>query len=129
MILFLLKIVLHGSKSTMNVILAIGEDEVVIGWGSLSAWSSRIGYKATGEVSIYISDSCKGQGIGTFILDHLLIFAKDHGYHTIISCIAKGNPGSIRIHEKHDFEQVGLLKEAGMKFGQLIDVIIMQRML
>lgn len=58
---------------------------------------------------------CKGQNIGTIILGHLS-FAKEPDYHTIISCIATGNPGSVRIHDKFEFEQAGLLKEAGKKF-------------
>jgi phosphinothricin acetyltransferase len=54
---------------------------------------------------------------------------KAEGVHTIISRITQGNDISIHIHKKFGFEMVGVLKEVGRKFGRLLDVTMMQKIL
>ena len=50
-------------------------------------------------------------------------------YHTIIARIAGESDVSLHIHENFGFVQVGILKEVGRKFGRLLDVHILQKML
>jgi phosphinothricin acetyltransferase len=48
---------------------------------------------------------------------------------TIISRITQGNDSSIYLHKLNNFEVVGVLKKCGNKFGKVIDVTIMQKVL
>jgi phosphinothricin acetyltransferase len=50
------------------------------------------------------------------------------GLHTVISRIAGGNDVSIHLHRQFDFADTGVMKEVGNKFGQLLDVYLMQKM-
>jgi phosphinothricin acetyltransferase len=43
--------------------------------------------------------------------------------------VAEGSHESIHLNERAGFVHVGTLKEVGRKFGQLLDVHIMQKML
>ncbi len=104
-------------------------DGVVAGWASLSRWSDRPAYEGTTENSVYVKKEFRKRGIGRKLLAHLIEDAKSNGLHTIIARIAEGNETSIKIHKEYGFEIIGIMKEAGKKFGRLIDVTLMQKML
>ena len=116
----------HGSDQP---ILVWEEDGMVTAWGSLSYFGERPAYHITGETSIYVAEGNRGQGIGREMLRVLVGDAARIGYHSLVARIAEGNQASIRLHERYGFEVVGVLKEAGRKFGRLIDVYFMQLMM
>ncbi len=49
------------------------------------------------------------------------------GLHTLIARIAEGNEASIRLCRRAGFEDIGVMREVGVKFGRLLDVRMMQR--
>jgi phosphinothricin acetyltransferase len=51
------------------------------------------------------------------------------GYHTLIARVAEGSEESLHLNARAGFVLVGTLKEVGRKFGQLLDVHILQKML
>lgn len=102
------------------------EDDVVIGWASLSPWSDRCAYDTTVEVSVYVHADHRAKGIGSKLLEIVTAEGKKVGNHTILSRITEGNEASIRIHAKLGYQLVGVMKEVGFKFGKFLDVTIMQ---
>jgi phosphinothricin acetyltransferase len=101
-------------------------DKVVIGWISLSKWSDRCGYSSTAEVSLYVHEKHRGKGYGRKLLNSTLDMGRKSGIHTIIARIVKDNEISLHLFEQLGFEYVGTIKEVGKKFGELLDVVIMQ---
>lgn len=99
----------------------------VIGWASLSPWSDRIAYAKTAEISIYVKEEFRNQGYGKKLMTKILDDGEAAGLHTIIARIADGNKVSIRIHEAYGFKHIGIMKEAGVKFGKILDVYLMQK--
>jgi L-amino acid N-acyltransferase YncA len=114
----------HGSKYP---ILVAEEAGVIVGWASLTAWSDRCAYSGTVEISLYIKEWKRGQGIGKKLGEAIMREGRDAGFHTVISRIAEGNDASIRLFESLGFEHIGVMKEVGRKFGRLIDVYLMQK--
>jgi phosphinothricin acetyltransferase len=114
----------HDAKHP--VIVAV-EDDIVVGWGSLSKWSDKIAYDTTAEVSFYVHQHHRGKGIGKLLLEVLTTEGKAAGLHCLISRITEGNEVSIYLHHLFGFEYVGLLKEVGKKFDQYLDVHIYQK--
>jgi phosphinothricin acetyltransferase len=112
-------------ENNLSVIVAKTKDKIV-GWASLSKWSHKEGYKYTVENSIYIDNNYRKKGIGTKLLKQLIIEAKEKGYNNLIAQIAEGNSSSVKLHKKHGFKKVGVLKKAGYKFDRFHDVIIYQ---
>ena len=55
--------------------------------------------------------------------------AEKLGFHTLIARITAGNEVSVRICESSGFGHVGTMKQVGHKFGELLDVHILQKML
>jgi phosphinothricin acetyltransferase len=115
----------HGPK---NPILVAVEGGKIIGWASLSAYSDRCAYSGTAELSVYVKEKFRNRGIGRRLMQAVLEEGKKAGLHTIISRIAGGNDISIHLHRQFDFADIGTMKEVGNKFGQLLDVSLMQKM-
>ena len=115
----------HGPK---NPILVAVEGGKIIGWASLSAYSDRCAYSGTAELSVYVKEKFRNRGIGRKLMQAVLEKGKKAGLHTIISRIAGGNDISIHLHRQFDFADIGTMKEVGNKFGQLLDVSMMQKM-
>jgi phosphinothricin acetyltransferase len=111
------------------VLLAIEDDAEVIAWGCLHPFGGKPGYRFSTENSVYVRDHARGQGLGKLMLGALIEAGQAGGFHTIIARIAGDNPASVRLHESFGFEQIGLEREVGHKFGRWLDVVIMQLIL
>jgi L-amino acid N-acyltransferase len=101
----------------------------VVAWGSLSAWSDRCAYDATGEVSVYVAAASRGSGLGGRVLGALIDIAGEHRYHSLLARVAEGNEASLRLHRRKGFVEVGIMREVGMKFGRRLNVHLLQRMI
>ena len=55
--------------------------------------------------------------------------AGQHGFHTVIARIVGGHDASIALHKRLGFDEVGIEREVGRKFGKWLDVVVMQRLL
>lgn len=116
----------YNSHDEKHPILVAEDAEVVVGWASLSEWSSRCAYANTAELSVYVKEEHRGQGIGTKLFAGLLTAGRECGLHTVLSRITEGNDTSIHLHEAAGFSTVGTMREVGYKFDRLLDVRIMQ---
>jgi L-amino acid N-acyltransferase len=104
-------------------------DGKVVGWVSLSEWSDRPAYNDTGETSFYVRSEFRGKGIGTTLMQVIIKEARQLRYHTIIARIAGESDVSLHVHKNFGFVEAGILKEVGRKFGKLLDVHILQKIL
>lgn len=110
------------------VIVAVELDEIV-GFASLSRWSTRSAYDGTSELSVYVHHQHRGRGLGKKLMEVIIAEGKNAGLHTLISRITTDNKNSIHIHELYGFTNIGTMKEVGNKFGRLLDVALMQKIL
>ena len=60
-------------------------------------------------------------------MEEIIKLGKKQGLHVILARIVDGNDISIKLHEKHGFFHVGVLKEVGMEFGKTLDVFLMEK--
>lgn len=110
------------------VLVAVVKGKVV-GWASLTRWSERRAYDETAETSFYVHSANRGRGIGRRLKAAIIEEARRQGFHSLIARIAEGSRESIHLNEQAGFVHVGTLKEVGRKFGRLLDVHIMQKIL
>ncbi|CAB3749723.1 GNAT family N-acetyltransferase [Paraburkholderia humisilvae] len=108
------------------VLVALDGRGAVIGYASFSDWRAFDGYRHTVEHSVYVRSDQRGKGIGEALMQKLIGRAQSIGKHVMIAGIDANNAGSIRLHAKLGFEQVGHLKEVGQKFGAWLDLAFMQ---
>ena len=50
-------------------------------------------------------------------------------FHTLIARVAEGSIESLHLNESFGFVHIGTMKEVGRKFGKLLDVHLLQKML
>jgi L-amino acid N-acyltransferase len=110
------------------VLVAVLGDQVV-GWSALSRWSDRPAYDDTAETSFYVKSEFRGRRIGRKLKQATIEEASQLGFHSVIARVAAGSEESLHLNESMGFVHIGTLKEVGRKFGRLIDVHILQKML
>ena len=108
------------------VLVAIDAEGTVAGYASFGDWRAFDGYRHTVEHSVYVRQDCRGAGIGKALMVALIERARAIGKHVLVAAIEAGNTGSIALHKKLGFEQVGLLSEVGTKFGVWLDLVFLQ---
>jgi L-amino acid N-acyltransferase len=113
----------HGEKHPVIVAEAGGQ---IVGWGSLSTYHPRSAYRNTVENSVYVHHQHHRHGIGSLLLQELIVHARQHGHRVIIAGIDGEQNASVALHAKFHFQKVGHLKHVGFKFGRWLDVIYMQ---
>jgi len=109
------------------VFKAVDEDGTLLGWGCLSPTSKREVYRGVVEDSVYIAKSASGRGIGSALLERLVLLADQSGLWTIIASIFPENGASIHIHKKHGFRIVGTREKVAKHYGIWRDVVWMER--
>ncbi|MGJ7921674.1 N-acetyltransferase family protein [Neobacillus sp. LXY-4] len=99
----------------------------VLGWAALSPVSSRCVYAGVAEVSIYVSQSWNGKGIGSKLLESLIQISEKSGYWTLQSGIFPENVSSLKLHLKYGFREVGRRERIGKMDGVWRDTILLER--
>jgi L-amino acid N-acyltransferase len=117
------------SHDERHPVLVAIVDEKVVGWASLSRWSDRRAYDDTAETTFYVKSRFRGQGVGRKLKDAIIEEARRLRFHTLIARVAEGSEASLHLNESAGFVLVGTLREVGRKFGRLLDVHILQKML
>ncbi len=118
---------LTGRKPEHPVFVAEDEAGRVVAFASLSPYSSRGGFDETAEVSIYISDTAQGRGLGKRLMQTLLDSAKASGLHLLVSRISGDQPASLAMHAKCGYTETGRIPGMGVKFGRRHDLVYMSR--
>lgn len=97
-------------------------DDVVVGYASLSPYRLKDAFKSTVELSIYIHQDYRGQGVATRLMERILEMAKaDTMIHNVVSVITAGNEESTKLHNRFGFTYCGLTPEVGFKHGKYQD--------
>jgi L-amino acid N-acyltransferase YncA len=118
----------EGHRPPYQVLVAVA-GETVAGWGSLSAFRPRPGYRFTVEDSVYVHEDFRRRGIASALLQRLVEAARQGGFHSIMALIDGDNEVSVRLHERFGFRHVGRFTEVGFKFDRWLDVVHMQKLL
>jgi phosphinothricin acetyltransferase len=99
----------------------------VTGWAAVSAVSSRCVYAGVAEVSVYVAEAARGQGIGRRLLQSLVGASEREGIWTLQAGIFPENEISIALHRACGFRIVGHREKLGRMHGVWRDVILMER--
>ena len=110
-------------------VVAVDSSETVLGFGALSEYKDRSGYRSTVENSVYVRRDVARRGIGKQILLHLLETATVSGFHSVIARIEAQSLASRGLHSSCGFELVGVEKQVARKFGKWLDIAVMQKSL
>lgn len=99
----------------------------VAGWAVLSPVSKRKVYEGVAEVTIYIHPDFSGRGIGSALINELIIQSESEGFWTLQSSVFTENIASIRLHLKHGFREVGYREKIAQLDGEWRNTVILER--
>jgi L-amino acid N-acyltransferase YncA len=116
----------HDGEHPVTVATLDGE---VVGWGCLSVYNVREGYRFTVENTVYVHPERQRRGIGRALLADLVERARALGHRTIIASISADQDASVALHRAAGFVQVARLEKVGFKFGRWLDCLYLQKML
>jgi L-amino acid N-acyltransferase YncA len=101
--------------------------DAVVGWAALTPYSRREVYAGVAEVSVYVSERARGQGVGTALLSRLVKDSEREGIWTLQAGIFPENTASIELHQRAGFRVVGIREKIGSMDGRWRDVVLMER--
>ncbi len=110
-------------SSTGKYRLFVAElDEVVVGYCTSSQFRVRAAYATSVETSVYLDKEHFGRGIGSKLYSALFASLVGTNVHRAYGGVTLPNAGSVALHKKFGFREVGIYKEVGFKFGKYHDV-------
>jgi L-amino acid N-acyltransferase YncA len=115
----------HGHLPVCRIVAR--RDGVVLGWAALSPVSSRCVYGGVAEVSVYVGEDYRGQGLGRRLLEALVARSEAAGLWTLQAGIFPENRASVAVHERCGFRVVGCRERLGQMHGTWRDVLLLER--
>jgi L-amino acid N-acyltransferase YncA len=111
------------------VVLAAERGGQVVGWASLSPYSSRPCYRGVAEFSIYVDRSARGQGVGSRLLGGLIAAAEREGFWKLTSRLFLFNEASRALHRRLGFREIGINEQHGKLDGRWLDTVTIERLI
>jgi L-amino acid N-acyltransferase YncA len=111
-------------------LVAQGDGGRVTGFAYASAFRPRPAYRYTAEDSVYIHPDHMGRGVGKALVAEVIDACAALGVRQMIAVIGdSANAGSIGLHRSLGFQDAGVGRAFGFKFGRWVDVVWMQKTL
>jgi phosphinothricin acetyltransferase len=97
-------------------------DGAVAGYAYTSQHRSRAGYQWSVDVSVYVHEQYRQQGIGRKLYTALFEISRRQGFYNTYAGIALPNPGSVALHEAMGMQPLGVYRQVGYKLNAWHDV-------
>jgi L-amino acid N-acyltransferase YncA len=111
-------------------LVAVDGADVVQGYAYAGPFRERLAYNHTVEDSVYVAPAATGQGLGRALLEAVMAQCKASGASEMLAVIGDSeNHASIGLHKALGFADAGVLRGVGLKFGRILDVVILQKKL
>ncbi|MDJ0992193.1 MAG: GNAT family N-acetyltransferase [Dinoroseobacter sp.] len=105
------------------------EDTRVLGFAVYGQFRGGGGYARTMEHTIYLADSVQGRGVGRALMAAIEDHARAGGAHSMWGGITATNTSSIAFHARLGYVEMARLPEVGYKWGRLMDLVLMRKLL
>ncbi|MDR7335813.1 arsinothricin resistance N-acetyltransferase ArsN1 family B [Roseateles asaccharophilus] len=115
------------ARAGLPWLVADDEDGAVRGYAYASRHRERAAYQWSVDVTVYVADGRRGQGVGRALYGRLLPLLTELGYCQAFAGIALPNAASVGLHEAVGFMPLGVYRNVGFKLGQWRDVGWWQR--
>jgi L-amino acid N-acyltransferase YncA len=107
--------------------IVMRDGEKVLGWAALSPVSKRDVYRGVAELTVAVTESARGKGVGRALLEALIEESERNGIWTLQASIFPENTASIKLHLRCGFREVGRRERIGMLNGVWRDTLLFER--
>ena len=111
------------TMSAVYPYLVAEENGVPVGYAYAHQIGERAAYRYGAELSIYLSASACGKGLGKKLYAILMDLLRLQGIRTVYGLVASPNPASEALHRGFGFHLMGKQRNAGYKNGGWIDLL------
>lgn len=115
----------HSFTNTHPLWVILDAKKQIIGWVALEPFYGRAAYEHTAEISIYIDEKGRQQGVGTQALKFVESQVHRLGISAIVAYIFGHNQPSLGLFKKFNFEKWGFLPRVAELDGIQRDLVIM----
>lgn len=107
----------------------VGVDEAgqIVGYVYAGRHRERAAYRWSVDVTAYVHDGHRGQGVGKALYGRLFELLTETGYCQAFAGIALPNAASVALHESVGFVPIGVYRNVGFKHGAWRDVAWWQK--
>src|SRR2546421_222987 len=99
----------------------------VAGWIALVPFSPRECYAGVAEVSAYVGEEARGEGVGSALLTAVIDSSERAGIWTLQTGVFPENDVSLRLLQRLGFRVVGTRERIGRLHGVWRDVVLVER--
>jgi len=96
-------------------------------WLSFNNFHDRPAYRPTAEISLYVAEADRRQGLGRALLAEAIARAPAHGVRTLVGLIWAHNAPSLRLFEQFGFARWGHLPQVAIMDEIERDLVIVGR--
>jgi len=106
---------------------AAERDGQVVGWIALAPVSRRPCYEGVAEISVYVAESARGEGVGSELLAAVVESAERDGIWTLQTSVFPENEPSLALLRRFGFRTVGTRERIGRLHGVWRDTVLVER--
>ena len=107
--------------------LVMRDGDRILGWAALSPVSKRSVYSGVAELTVYVSESARKQGIGRALLESLIDESERNEIWTLQAAVFPENKASVELHLRCGFREVGRRERIAMLNGVWRDTLLLER--
>ena len=117
----------EGISAKYPFIVLENDEGSVIGYAYLSTFNPRSAYRATADLSIYVSKDCLHNHAGEKLLKEIENRARERGITNLISIVTDENANSLNFHLRNGFILEGTIHDVAVKFGKVVGVYYLRK--
>ncbi|KAI9252290.1 GNAT domain-containing protein [Phascolomyces articulosus] len=97
-----------------------------VAYSYLGSFRSKPAYNLSAEITVYIHLDHHRQGLGRLLSLEIMRIAKDLKFKAITAGITSENTPSIGLFKSLGFNEAGVFRNTGYKFGRFLDVTFLE---
>jgi phosphinothricin acetyltransferase len=102
-------------------------DGRILGWVALAPVSSRCCYAGVAEISAYVAEQARSQGVGRELLANAIESSERAGIWTLQTGVFPENEPSLGLLQRFGFRALGTQERIGRLHGVWRDVVLLER--
>ena len=107
--------------------LVAEDDGRMVGWIALAPASRRPCYAGVAEISVYVAEGARGQGVASALLAGVVESAERDGLWTLQTSVFPENEASLALLRRFGFRTVGSRERIGQLHGVWRDTVLVER--